>query len=164
MRGQVAELFEEARTDAGLLQAALHVEQVAALAYAAAGEGALKGEERAQALRFAGHERRHAAAFETMLFALTVPVREHAGPDDLDALLPGLQDAGRREALSALAELEGAAIAGHQLIGRRLRALDALRTVAAVMAGGAQHLVVLRHALGSGELTFSYETGNQPIP
>ena len=84
-----------------------------------------------------------------MLFALTVPVRERAGPDDLDAVLPGLRDAGRREALRELAELEGAAIAGHQLMGRRLLALDALRTVAAVMAGGAQHLVVLRHALGT---------------
>ena len=52
------------------------------------------------------------------------------------------------EALRELAELEGAAIAGHQLMGRRLLELDALRTVAAVMAGGAQHLVVLRHALG----------------
>ena len=80
-----------------------------------------------------------------MLFALTVPVREHAVDADVDALLPGLRGASRRhEALEALAELEGAAIAGHQLMGRRLAALDALRTVAAVMAGGAQHLVVLR--------------------
>jgi hypothetical protein len=164
MTGRIAELFEAARTDAELLQAALHVEQVAALAYGAAAGSALRGEERARALRFAEHERRHAAAFETMLFALTVPVRERAGPDDLDALLPALRDAERRETLSALAELEGAAIAGHQLMGRRLRALDALRTVAAVMACGAQHLVVLRDALGGAELTFAYETGNQPIP
>jgi hypothetical protein len=156
---QVQELFDAARTDAGLLQAALHVEQVAALAYVAAADGSLSGRERAQALRFAGHERRHAAAFETMLFALTVPVREHAGPDDLEALLPGLRDSGRRDALQALAELEGAAIAGHQLMGRRLLALDALRTVAVVMAGGAQHLVVLRHALGRTPLTRAYETG-----
>ena len=80
-----------------------------------------------------------------MLFALTVPVREHAGRGDLDALLPGLRDARpRARRCAALAELEGAAIAGHQLMGRRLRELDALRTVATVMAGGAQHLVVLR--------------------
>ena len=160
MTGRVAELFAAAGTDAGLLQAGLHVEQVAALAYATAADGPLEGEERAQALRFAEHERRHAAAFETMLFALTVPVRASAGSAALDATLPGLRDAGRREALNGIAELEGAAIAGHQLMGRRMGALDALRTVAAVMAGGAQHLVVLRHALGEQQLTKTYETGS----
>ena len=155
---RVAALFADARTDAGLLRAALRVEEVAALAYAAAAES-LAGADRAQALRFAGHEREHVAAFETMLQALTVPAREHAGADELDALLPNLRGAGRREALRRLAELEGAAIVGHQLMGRRLHALDALRTVATVMAGGAQHLVVLRRALGQTQLTRPYETG-----
>src|SRR5687768_5429247 len=154
------ELFESARTDAALLEAALRVEEVCAQAYDAAAEGALRGEERAIARRFAGHEREHAAAFETMLFALTVPVREHAAPGELDALAPGVRDSGRRAALRALAELEGAAIAGHQLMARRLRALDALRTVAVVMAGGSQHLVVLRHVLGERDLTNAFETGS----
>jgi ferric-dicitrate binding protein FerR (iron transport regulator) len=157
--GPVAERYAAATTDADLLQAGLHVEQVAALAYEAAADGPLDGEERAQALRFAEHERRHAAAFETMLFALTVPVREHAGPDDLEALIPGLRDAGRRETLRALAELEGAAIAGHQLLGRRLQALDVLRSVATVMAAGAQHLVAIRNALGDEPVTKAFETG-----
>jgi hypothetical protein len=156
---QVAARFEAARTDSGLLQAGLYVEQVAGLAYAAAAQGPLTGAERAQALRFAGHEREHAAAFETMLFALTVPVREHASEEDLHALIPALRRAGRREALEHLAELEGAAIAGHQLMGERLEALDALRTVATVMAGGAQHLVVLRHALGDHSVIRTYESG-----
>jgi hypothetical protein len=156
---RVRELYGAARTDASLLATALHVEQVAALAYAAASAGPLEGDERAWAERFADHERRHAAALETMLFALTVPVRDHAGPDDLEALVPGLRKAGRRGALRDLAALEGAAIQGHQLIGRRLAALDALRTVAVVMAGGAQHLVVLRHALGQTPLTEVFETG-----
>jgi hypothetical protein len=156
---RVALLFETARTDSGLLQAGLHVEQVSALAYEAAADGALDGAERARARRFAEHERSHAAVFETMLFALTVPVREHAGPEDLDALLPGLRQAGRADALRALAELEGAAIGGAQRMGARLQALDALRTVATVMAGAAQHLVVLRHALGQEPLTDTYENG-----
>ncbi|MGI8779400.1 MAG: ferritin-like domain-containing protein [Solirubrobacteraceae bacterium] len=160
MAGRVAEQFGAARTDAALLQVALRVEQVAALAYAAAADGPLEGEERTHALRFAEHERRHAAAFETMLFALTVPVRERASEEHLDALLPGLRGAERREALQALAELEGAAIMGHLLMGRRLVALDALRTVATVMAGGAQHLVVLRDALGQTPLTQTFETGH----
>jgi hypothetical protein len=159
MTRAVRELFEAARTDAGYLQAALHVEQVAALAYAAAADAMPAGVERAQALRFAGHEREHARVFETLLFALTVPVREHAGESDLQALIPGLRRAGREQALARLAELEGAAIAGHQQLGRRLRALDALRSVATVMAGGAQHLVVLRSALGDEPVTRVFESG-----
>jgi Ferritin-like domain len=156
--GRVGELYAAARSDSALLKVALHVEEVAARAYAAAAAGPLVGDD--WAARFADHERRHAAAFETMLFALTVPVREHAGPGDVDALVPGLRGASRRDALRALAELEGAAIAGHQLMGRRLAELDALRTVAVVMAGGAQHLVVLRDALGNTALTHTYETGS----
>ena len=97
--------------------------------------------------------------FETLLFALTVPVREHATGADLHALMPGLRGAGRAEALGLLAELEGAAIAGHQLMGRRLAARDALRSVAMVMASGAQHLVVLRRAAGESPLVKTYETG-----
>ena len=156
---QVAERFAAARTDSGMLQAGLFVEQTAALAYAAAAEGPLTGEDRDLALRFAGHERAHAGVFETMLFALTVPVREHATEADLRALIPGLRRARRDEALARLAELEGAAIAGHQLLGRRLHALDALRSVATVMTGGAQHLVVLRHALGDQPVTKAFESG-----
>ena len=155
MSGAIAALYEAEGTDAGLLTAALRVEEVAALAYAAAAEGPLAGEERAQALRFAEHERHHAAAFETMLFALTVPVREHATPADVEELVPGLAD----DPLKALLELESAAIAGHQVMARRLAELDALRTVAAVMAGAAQHLVVIRRELGDATLTLAFESG-----
>lgn len=157
---RVAARFDAARTDAGLLQAALHVEEVAALGYAAAADGPLRGPDRALALRHAGHERQHAAVLETMLQALTVPVREHAGTAQLDAWLPGLASRGRDAALRGLAELEGAAIAGHQELGRRLGAPDALRTVGAVMAGAAQHLVVLRTALGETTPIRTYEPGS----
>jgi len=155
----VTDRFAAARTDSGLFKAGLFVEEVAALAYRAAAAGPLRGDERADALRFAGHEREHAAVFETLLFALTVPVREHATEADLQELVPGLRRAGRDEALEALVELEEAAIAGQQLIGRRLEALDALRSVAEVMAGGAQHLVVLRRSLGQEPVTHAFETG-----
>lgn len=156
---EVAERFAAARTDAGLLKAGLFVEEVAALAYAAAADGPLRGADRAQALRFARHEREHAEVFETMLFALTVPVREHATAADLHALIPGLRGTGREEAWERLAELEGAALAGHQTLGSRLGALDALRSVATVMAAGAQHLVAIRHALGDEAVTKAFETG-----
>jgi orotidine-5'-phosphate decarboxylase len=156
---QVASRFAAARTDSGLLKAGLWVEEVAALAYAAAADGPLVGAERAQALRFAGHEREHAEVFETMLFALTVPVREHAGEADLQAVLPGIRRSDRAAALQRLMELEQATIAAHQTLGRRLAALDALRSVATVMAGAGQHLVVLRRALGEEPVTKAFETG-----
>lgn len=150
----IAALYDEARSDSGLLEVALRIEEVSALAYASAARS-LSGRDRGVALAFAEHEKLHAAAFETMLFALTVPVREHAAADDLAEFVPRLGD----EPLAALAELEGAALAGHQLMGRRLVELDALRTVAAVMAGAAQHLVVLRRALGDGPVIRAFETG-----
>jgi Ferritin-like domain len=157
--GQIAGRFAAARTDSGLFKAGLWAEELAALAYEAAASGPLTGADRAQALRFAEHEREHAKVFETLLFALTVPVREHASPADLEATLPGLRRASRDDALTRLAELEGATIAAHQTLGRRLRALDALRSVATVMAGAAQHLVVLRDALGNEPVTTAFESG-----
>lgn len=159
LQASLAERVAAARTDAGLFKAGLFVEEVVALAYRTAAAGPLHGEDRAVALRFARQEREHAAVFETLLFALTVPVREHATEADLQALIPGLRRAGRDEALTALSELERAAIAGQQAIGQRLEALDALRSVATVMAGGAQHLVVLRRALGQAPVTRPFESG-----
>jgi rubrerythrin len=156
--GAIAERYDAARTDAGLVQTALFVEQLGALAYAAAASGVLTGADRARAERFAAQEREHAAALATMLLALTVPVRVRATEADVAELMPGL-DRDPRRALELLAELEGAAIAGHQVLGRRLRALDILRTVGMVMGGAAQHLVVLRAALDRRPLSEVFESG-----
>jgi hypothetical protein len=156
---QIAARFAAARTDSGMFKAGLWAEEVAALAYAAAADGPLAGAERMLALRFAEHEREHAEVFETLLFALTVPVREHAGEADLEAVAPGLRRADRAAALERLAELEQATIAAHQTLGRRVEALDALRSVATVMAAACQHLVVLRRALGEQPVTKAFETG-----
>ena len=150
--------FRREDTDAGLLRTALHVEDVAALAYATAAERVLEGEQRATAQRFAAHEREHAAALLTMLLALTVDVRRRAVQKDVENLMPGFEALGREATLEALLELETAAIAGQQALGRLVVELDTLRTVAPVMAGGAQHLVVLRDLLGREPLT-TYDNG-----
>ena len=155
----VRERYGAARTDSGMLKAALWVEQVAALAYTAAAAGPLSGADRALAERFAEHERQHAAVFETLLFALTVPAREHATKADVAALFPGVARMSRDEALTALERLEEAAIAGQQVMARRLEALDALRSVATVMAGGAQHLAVIRRTLGDAPVAKAFESG-----
>ena len=46
-----------------------------------------------------------------------------------------------------------------QALGRELVNLDALRTVAMVMAGGAQHLVVLRNLVDEKPLMKGFENG-----
>jgi hypothetical protein len=149
---RVAARYAAARTDAGLLQAALYVEEVSALAYGAVRDVPF-------APRFAAHEHEQAQAIETLLQALTVPARQHAASADLDAMLPGLRGPGERATLERLEALEQAAIAGHQIMGRRLQALDALRTVAAVSGGAAQHLVVIRAALDRAPRTKAFERG-----
>ena len=151
--------YRRETTDAGRLRTTLHVEEVAALAYATAAERVLSGDERAVAERFAAHEGEHADALLTMILALALDVRRHAVQKDVDNLLPGFEALGRREMLAALIELETAAIAGQQALGRQLANLDALRTVAMVMAGGAQHLVVLRDLLDERPLTNVFENG-----
>ena len=155
----VAERYAAARTDASLVETAIWVEQLGALAYATveAGENAIRTE-RDRAERFAGHEQEHAAAFATMLLALTVPVRVHASDADVDELMPAVRGERPRAALEVLAELEGAAIAGHQVLARRLHAVDILRTAGMVMGGAAQHLVVLRTDLGRPP-TRAFENG-----
>jgi rubrerythrin len=151
--------YRREQSDAGRLRTALHVEEVAALAYATAAERVLDGEERAVAERFAGQEREHAGALMTMTLALTLEVRRHAVHKDLDNLMPGFEALGRRATLEALLELETAAVAGQQGLARELADLDTLRTVAMVMAGGAQHLVVLRRLLDEKPHTSVSENG-----
>ena len=151
--------YRRETTDAGRLRTTLHVEEVAALAYATAAERVLEGEEREIAGRFAAHEREHSAALMTMILGLALEVRRHAELKDVENLMPGFEALGRREMLAALAELETAAIAGQQALARELVNLDALRTVAMVMAGGAQHVVVLRDLLDERPLTKAFENG-----
>ena len=151
--------YRREHTDSGLLRTALHVEEVAALAYTTAAASVLQGAERARAVAFAAQEREHAASLQTMLLGLTVPVLRHAAQKDVEDLMPGFEALGRDGALAALLELEEAAIAGQQGLARRLIALDALRTVAMVMAGGAQHVVVLRDVLHRTPLTTGFENG-----
>ena len=158
VRTAVAERYAAARTDASLVETAIWVEQLGALAYAAAADGPLSCAQRDRAERFAGHEQEHAAAFATMLLALTVPVRVHASDADVDELMPAVRGERPRAALEVLAELEGAAIAGHQVLARRLHAVDILRTAGMVMGGAAQHLVVLRTDLGRPP-TRAFENG-----
>jgi hypothetical protein len=139
--------FAEARTDTALVRAAVWLEQLCVLCYETAAD-ALDGEARALTLRFAAHERAHAAAMETVLQGLTVGVRNRPEPVDVVWHLPGLGHGTRGPTLAQLVELEEWMLAGYREMARRIGDPELLRTVGTVTAGGAQHLVALRDALG----------------
>jgi hypothetical protein len=139
--------FDEPRTDTALVRAAVWLEQLCVLCYETAAE-ALPGEARALARRFAAHERAHAAGMETVLQGLTVGVRNRPEPVDVVWHLPGLGHGTRATTLAQLVELEESMLSGYQEMARRIGDLELLRTVGTVTAGGAQHLVALRDALG----------------
>ncbi len=152
--------YRREQTDAGRLRTALHVEEVAALAYATAAERVLEGEERAVAERFAAHEREHAGALMTMTLALTLEVRRHAvreGRGQPDARLRGAGPAGdaRGAARARDRRDRGPAGAGRGTWSTSTRCGRS----AMVMAGGAQHLVVLRDLLDEKPLTNVFENG-----
>jgi Ferritin-like domain len=138
--------FTDARTDTALVRAAVWVEQLAALAYATAADR-LEGDARRLALRFAEHERAHAAAMESLLESLTETVRNRPIAVDVSYHLPRIRQASPAAALTGLAELEEGLAAGYLDMARRIGDPELMRTPATVLAGGAQHLVALRHAL-----------------
>ena len=73
--------------------------------------------------------------------------------------MPGFEALGPREMLPALLELETAAIAGQQALARRLATLDALRTVAMVMAAGRSTRWCCAICLDERTLTKGFENG-----
>lgn len=150
--------FGEARTDTALTRAGLWLEQLAVLCYARA-EESLTGDARRLAERFGAHERAHAAAMESALQGLTVRVRNRPAGTDVDWHLPGLGHGDPERTLGQLAELEAWLLTGYQEMARRVTELELLRTVGGVTAGGAQHLVALRAALGRPLVPHALERG-----
>jgi hypothetical protein len=71
--------------------------------------------------------------------------------------LPGLGHGTRATTLAQLVELEESMLSGYQEMARRIGDLELLRTVGTVTAGGAQHLVALRDALGRPPVPRAFE-------
>lgn len=153
--------FDEARDDTALVRASLWLEQLSVLCYETAAD-ALAGDARRLVRRFAEHERAHAAAMQTVLEGLTVGVRNRPVAGDVQWHLPGLGRGSSAATLAQLAELEGWMLAGYQEMTRRVDELELLRTVGSVAAGGAQHLVALRDALGRPPAPRAFERGGEP--
>jgi rubrerythrin len=151
--------FAQARDDARVLEAAVGLEQQAAFAYTAAADGGELGRFEPVARLFAEQEQEHADA-------LTRALRDRGGapPPNPTAAgeVPGLAAVTRgsaRDLTRFAVEFEAMAIAAYHDAQARLRAPELLAMAASIMANEAQHLVVLRQALGEDPSPRAFVTG-----
>jgi rubrerythrin len=146
---------------AAVLESAVRLEQEATFAYAAIAESEGAGELAPIARLFAEQEQEHADALVRALRdrGTSAPPK----PTD-EADVPGLARAlagDMRELTAFAAGLETRALAAYYDAHARLEAPELLSTVASIMGNEAQHLVVLRQALGSTPVTEAFVTGRR---
>ncbi len=153
--------FAQADGDAEILQAAIGLEQSAVFAYtAAAGTGKL-GKSTPVAKLFAKQEQEHADGLISALEGLggKAPAKP-TKPEDV----PGLAEAAGGDAKDITefaVELETMAVAAYYDAHGKLQAPELLSTGASIMANEAQHLVVLRQALGQDPSPNAFVTGGK---
>lgn len=147
----------EADDDVAILETAIELARTTVAAYAAAaGSRLLDAETRRTARLFRDQEQQHADALAAALGELgrDAPAARGRGTPG------GVRDARSREDLLAfLAQLEAMAIAAYHDAHGRLGTARLLQTVASIMAGDAQQLVVLRQALGRQAVPSAFERG-----
>jgi rubrerythrin len=150
--------FAQRRGDAQVVAAAIELEQRAVVAYSAlARRGALG----ATAELFRDQDQAHADALGRQLRRLGgKPPAEPRGPGDVPGLTRALR--GDRAAMAGFAlQLELTAVASYQRALGELRDRRLLATAAAIMTNQAQHLAVLRQALGRDPAPRAFETGGR---
>jgi rubrerythrin len=142
--------------DRQFLRAAIRLEQMAVRAYdLAAMSRKLEGKARAAAEVFGAQEAEH-------LRALTSALEDLGARPPAPRGVPGLREAlsGEGGAITAfLIELEERTIAAYYRAHATIRSAKLLATVTSVMANEAQHLVVLRQALGKEPSPRAFVTG-----
>ncbi|HWM64451.1 MAG TPA: ferritin-like domain-containing protein [Solirubrobacterales bacterium] len=157
--GQGAKTDPEKGSDAEILNAALAQELILFDAYTQ-GLPRLKGPFVAVGREFRAHEQEYANAITKAIRGLGGETE--AEGDELDFS----QVAGQADFLALAYELENAALATYLDAAPRLFT-DAPRMLAASLAAGhAQHLVVLRQALGAGlaeSVPEAFESGEEPL-
>ena len=159
----VRNAFAATGTDAEILSGAIHLEQVAVLAYGATIDSKLLKPGFARvAARFRDHEQQHADALTTALTDLGGTPPPKATASDIDAVVKGLGEvASQADVASFAIELELAAVAAYHDAHRKLVDAKLLQTAASIMANEAQHLVVLRQALERDAVPHAFETGEK---
>jgi rubrerythrin len=160
----VRDAFADSDTDGTILEHAITLERVAALAYdTIIGRGLLSGRLERLVRLLRGHEQQHAAVLTKALTDLgATPPPEPSGVADVDKVVRGLGDLGSRaDVLSFAIELETAAVAAYYDAHAKLVEAKLLQTGASIMADEGQHLVVLRQAARRPPVPHALETGKK---
>lgn len=145
--------------DAEILGKAIHLEQIAVLAYdGAIAGGLLSARSEVRFSRFRDHERQHADALTTALTDLGGTPPERATVDDVEGL-DGLKS--QADVARFAIEFETAAVAAYLDAQRKLVDGKLLQSFASIMANEAQHLVVLRQLANTEPVPNAFETGEK---
>jgi rubrerythrin len=153
--------FAKATGDAGIVAAAVALEQAAVLTYdTATSSPHLDAATRRATERLGLQEEQHAEALTAALDARGVNAPEP--PEDMTAV-SGLAEASgsARDLLAFAIELELMAVAAYYDAQRRLKDPKLLQTGAQIMANEGQHLVVLRQAARQEPVPYAFETGRR---
>lgn len=155
-----SDAFAQADDDASIVEAAIGLEQQAVLAYTAAAKGDKLGRGSGRAARlFARQEQEHADVLIAALKDLggTAPEKP-SNPREI----PGLAEAaaGSQDDFARFAiEFETAAVQAYYEATARLKDPKLLSAAVSIMANEAQHLVVLRQAIGQNPSPHAFVTG-----
>jgi len=153
----VRDAFAAESGDAEILGKAIHIEQLAVLAYESAiSGGLLSARSEAVFSRFRDHEQQHADALTTALTDLGGTPPEPATVTDVDGL-DGLKS--QADVARFAIGFETAAVAAYVDAQRKLVDGKLLQSFASIMANEAQHLVVLRGLAGAEAVPNAFETG-----
>ena len=152
--------FAQAKGDAAILERAITLERVTALAYTTVIDGGLLSPAVARTLRrLRGHEQAHADALVTALMDLGgIPPAPPEGEADVDKVVEGLGDVrSQGDVLSFAIELETAVVAAYHDAQAELVETRLLQTAASIMGSEGQHLAVLRMAAGREPVPSAFE-------
>lgn len=162
----VRDAFAEADDEAGILKAAIGLEEVAVFAYnKAAHSGLLDNAVLSVAKLFAGHEASHRDALKIALEELGggPPPATPKRTSDTKLLTP-LAKAKSQAAIASYAiELETTAVGAYYDAHLKLQSARLLKTYTQVMANEGQHLAVLRAITGRPPVPNAFETGGAKV-
>lgn len=157
----VREAFAEADDEAGILRAAIGLEEVAVFAYGkAAHSGALDPVVLSVAKLFEGHEESHRDALKIALEQLgggSPPAPKRIG--DTKLLAPLAKAKTQAAIVNYAIELETTAVGAYYDAHLKLVSPRLLKTGTQVMANEGQHLAVLRAIAGRPPVPNAFETG-----
>jgi rubrerythrin len=159
----VRNAFADTDGDANILVSAIHLEQVAVLAYdAAIASKLLTPAFTTVARRLRSHEQEHEAVLTKALTDLGGTPPPAAKPADIDAVVKGLGNVKSQRDVAIFAiELEMAAVAAYYDAQSKLIDAKLLQSGVSIMANEAQHLVVLRQAVKRDPAPNAFETGTK---